>query len=212
MHCEYDDIRSKITEPPKWFDENAVPRYCDFEPGQLADIYAFECCLLRIECQNCGQEFDVAMSESSMDRMRHKMMFGTYEPSLSDLVRRGDVHYGDPPNARCCQARAAVLASAVASVDYRDDAVLAAARAPGAWMGARCDAGSRHQVRLGRRGADAMSANQWRPPTPTCQAAVRGLVGQGPGESLAGASVNGRCSWRKPAESQLDAEPGGATR
>jgi hypothetical protein len=102
MHCEYDDIRSKIAEPPKWFDENAVPRYSDFEPGQLANIYASECCLLRIECQNCDHEFDVAMSESSMDQVRHQMMFGKIRPHLSDLVRSGDVHYGDPPNAGCC--------------------------------------------------------------------------------------------------------------
>jgi hypothetical protein len=51
MNTEYDDIRALTAEPPKWWDEFAVPRYCDFRPRSAANIYAREAALLLIECQ-----------------------------------------------------------------------------------------------------------------------------------------------------------------
>ena len=42
MNTEYDDIRALIAEPPRWWDEFAVPRYCDFHPRRAANIYARE--------------------------------------------------------------------------------------------------------------------------------------------------------------------------
>ena len=88
MNNEYYDIRSRIAEPPRWWDEFAVPRYCDFGPRRAADIYAKEAALLLIECQACGAEFHVCMSGRG----------------LADAIRDGSVHYGDPPNVGCCVA------------------------------------------------------------------------------------------------------------
>ena len=95
MNTDYEDIRSLSPTEPKWFDENAVPRYCDFHPKEVADIYAREVCLLRIECQNCRHVFLVAMSWSIKDAA-HKT------PRLSDDIARNEIHYGDPPNINCC--------------------------------------------------------------------------------------------------------------
>lgn len=97
MHHNYDDITSRIDTPPRWFDEHAVPRYCDFGPRQIADVYAEECCLLEIQCQACGTPFMVAMSWGTRDRV-----YGT--PKLSSNIQA--IHYGDPPNIDCCSAGA----------------------------------------------------------------------------------------------------------
>jgi hypothetical protein len=63
MHTTYADILDRINEPPKWFDEHAVPRYCDFAPREVAYIYAQEAVLVLIHCQNCKAGFRVAFSE-----------------------------------------------------------------------------------------------------------------------------------------------------
>ncbi|HZO44733.1 MAG TPA: hypothetical protein VFB68_02515 [Xanthobacteraceae bacterium] len=102
MHTDYDDIRSRIGEPPQWFDENAVPRYCTFHPSRLASIYAKEGVLAEITCQGCGEGFLVAFSElniwqlliASKDRP---------ERTLAELIRSKELHYGDPPNIGCCR-------------------------------------------------------------------------------------------------------------
>jgi len=36
MLRRYDDIRSRIGDPIRWWDDNGVPRYCDFSPGNVA--------------------------------------------------------------------------------------------------------------------------------------------------------------------------------
>lgn len=97
MHHHYADIRDRIDEPPKWWDENAVPRYCDFEPGCTADIYANEVVLLQIECQACGYPFDVCISWPRVGVNGN----GAYinEPLDEDAIQA--LHYGDPPNG-CC--------------------------------------------------------------------------------------------------------------
>jgi hypothetical protein len=51
MFHHYEDILSRIAEPPRWFDARGVPRYCDFAPDRIADIYTRECAL-----QNPRQE------------------------------------------------------------------------------------------------------------------------------------------------------------
>lgn len=98
MNHYYQDILERIPEPPKWWDEHAVPRYCDFAPDQVANIYAREAVLLEIACQNCGKFFDVAMS---WDEMQGHLRG---EPSLRFCIEGKTFHYGDPPNARCCPA------------------------------------------------------------------------------------------------------------
>lgn len=97
MNHHYRDIRDKIAEAPRWFDEAAVPRYCAFTPKETANIYANQAALVEIACQNCGERFLVAFSWSSMDRINRV-------PTLIQQVRDGSLHYGDPPNTGCCAA------------------------------------------------------------------------------------------------------------
>lgn len=88
MNNSYEDIRSRIAEPPTWFDESAVPRYGQFNHENMEDIYAKTRALVRVACQCCRKEFWVAMS------------WGRYEsPSLEDVPF---LQYGDPPNVGCC--------------------------------------------------------------------------------------------------------------
>jgi DNA-directed RNA polymerase subunit N (RpoN/RPB10) len=68
MLSNYEDILSRIAEPPRWFDEQGVPRYCDFAPHHIANIYADECALLAIACQSCGRPFIVAHTQNSNPR------------------------------------------------------------------------------------------------------------------------------------------------
>jgi hypothetical protein len=95
MHIDYKDITDKLG-PPKWWDEHAVPRYCDFSPDEVADIYAKEVVLMKIACQDCGEIFYVAMSNPGYNRY-------TFEQySFVDILKY--MHYGDPPNNGCCGA------------------------------------------------------------------------------------------------------------
>lgn len=95
----YRDIIDKCG-PPLWWDECGVPRYCEFGPNEGNDIYAEQIALVRIRCQDCGTEFDVAMSYNLMDKVR----FGMEYPTLEDQIKDGSIHYGDPPNNNCCAA------------------------------------------------------------------------------------------------------------
>lgn len=99
MNHDYADIISLIAEPPKWWDEHAVPRYCEFSPRVSANIYADEVVLLLIECQSCGTEFKVCMSDDQMSRAMRSYGREKPAPSLTRLVQDGEIHYGDPPNA-----------------------------------------------------------------------------------------------------------------
>jgi hypothetical protein len=102
MHHHYGDIRSLAAEPPQWWDEYAVPRYCAFTPDEVANVYAHEVALVEIACQNCGARFAVAWSRS-----RHQMgedetgHVWVREARPFDPLR---FHFGDPPNAGCCDA------------------------------------------------------------------------------------------------------------
>lgn len=87
MLQDYDDIKSRIYEEPKWFDEVGVPRYCKFHPNRVNDIYAKEVLLVEIACQNCHQRFKVSISRGSL--AIHKV--GSFKDNLEM------VHYGDPP-------------------------------------------------------------------------------------------------------------------
>ena len=97
MNRYYGDILSRIAEPPLWFDEHAVPRWCLFSPGELADIYAREAALVLIECQFCRTSFEVAFSSTGA---REK---GGRKDQLAELIEEGRLHYGDPPNIECCE-------------------------------------------------------------------------------------------------------------
>jgi hypothetical protein len=97
MHHHYDDITGRIKEPPLWYDENGVPRYCEFGPDEGASIYARQIALLEIACQACGERFMVAMSWTPS-----LCATDQHDWSLADLIQDGSIHYGDPPNADCC--------------------------------------------------------------------------------------------------------------
>lgn len=93
---------------PQWFDEHGVPRGIPFAPHEVANIYADQVLLVRIRCQNCGYPFRVAFSESWGGATRERIMRGEAVGDPDSLPRLfddvADVHYGDPPNIRCCPA------------------------------------------------------------------------------------------------------------
>lgn len=94
---------SRISEPPLWFDEHAVPRYDPFTPDGAANIYANCVALARITCQGCGIDFRVCFSESQMDKINYMIGESEYPyVSLEERVRTQTLHYGDPPNTGCC--------------------------------------------------------------------------------------------------------------
>ncbi|WP_155942400.1 hypothetical protein [Rhodomicrobium vannielii] len=94
MHNHYEDILERIAEPPTWFDDYGVPRFADFSPRRLSNIYAREAALAEVTCQGCGRMFKVALTD----------VFPPKQLSLSDAIRLRQVQYGDPPNVNCCAA------------------------------------------------------------------------------------------------------------
>ena len=88
MHQAYEDITSRISEEPRWYDENGVPRYAAFHPTYCPDIYANQVVLLRIACAGagCRREFDVEMHNDG---------------PLCPFLTREMIHYGDPPAHHC---------------------------------------------------------------------------------------------------------------
>ena len=131
MNNAYDDIRSRIAEPPLWWDEHAVPRYCAFGPGEVANIYADEAVLAHIRCQACQADFHVAFSSSrserlidlamrtppdeSIERLKAEDAKGPY---LARVIREGIPHYGDPPNVECCAAGPTMNSDMLRVVEY----------------------------------------------------------------------------------------------
>lgn len=95
MHNSYKDIIDRIKEEPKWWDDNAVPRYCDFHPRHSPNIYANQVILLRIACQGCGKQFKVERNWSPFHQM-HTMNGTSFDQRLDNI------YFGDPPNAGCC--------------------------------------------------------------------------------------------------------------
>ena len=99
MLAQYQDIKKRIKEAPRWFDENGVPRYDEFHPSLSPNIYADEVVLMEISCQDCGRRFFVEMSWSTS--------FGILDGIVPLHKRIEDklIHYGDPPND-CCDCGA----------------------------------------------------------------------------------------------------------
>jgi len=92
MNCTYDDILALFDGAPKWWDEYAVPRFCDFAPDKVANIYADEVALAEVTCQGCHRPFPVAFS-------RH---IGYGGARFAEAIPAREMHYGDPPNVGCC--------------------------------------------------------------------------------------------------------------
>ncbi len=119
MHHDYKDIRALTPIEPKWFDEHAVPRYCEFHPTEISDIYADETALVLIQCQACAHKFEVAFSTGRSQRLFNaaaqlsretdprseeaKIVWAAAEAAtLAKAIRDKILHYGDPPNIGCC--------------------------------------------------------------------------------------------------------------
>ena len=106
MRPTYEDIRGRIAEEPTWHDEHGCPRYGEFDPRSVPDIYATEAVLLAVECQGCGKAFYVALSSSkarrAFSRWRQGNPADVRGPTLAEQVRNRLINYGDPPNADCC--------------------------------------------------------------------------------------------------------------
>lgn len=112
MSHHYADILALSPDPPRWWDERRVPRFCAFHPSEIADIYADEAALLLIRCQSCGREFKVAMSRSTYDRHIRRRSY------LANDIKANRITYGDPPNARCCPAGPTMSAVEVRVIEY----------------------------------------------------------------------------------------------
>jgi len=90
MRQEYADIRGRLGEP-QWYDENGVPRYDPFHPSLCSDTSAQEVVLLLVECCECGEPFEVAITRSLRG-----------SPTLAEEVVSGTIHYGLPPMHDWC--------------------------------------------------------------------------------------------------------------
>src|SRR5262245_5664443 len=96
MRQHYKDILDRIEEIPAWFDEYGVPRFEEFSPARVSNIYAREAALAEVSWQNCGRLFRVALTDAFIRKGF----------SLSDLIRLRWAEYGDPPNVGCCDVGA----------------------------------------------------------------------------------------------------------
>jgi len=111
MKHHYRDIRERIAEEPLWWDEEGVPRYCEFAPNETNNIYADQAILLLIACQGCRKEFKVCMSQAryrayinASERLGRNDLTDEdiKDYTLKEFVRSKRIHYGDPPNTGCC--------------------------------------------------------------------------------------------------------------
>lgn len=118
MHNSYTDITRLIAQQPKWHDEHAVPRYCDFHPNQLANIYAAEAALALITCQACQTAFHVAVSETNALHLMWDPKTKEKTALLSDLIAAQTLTYGDPPNTQCGDAGPSMSSVPVCVLEY----------------------------------------------------------------------------------------------
>lgn len=122
MHNEYRDLIDHPAGPPKWWDENGVPRFCRHHPSACPDIYAHEVVLLKIACQACKRQFVVQMSDSSIAQLErsggHPDPKNFARDQLAKAIRGGYIHYGDPPNVNCCPGGATMNCDDLRVLEY----------------------------------------------------------------------------------------------
>lgn len=117
MHCDYKDITS-VMGVPKWYDVKGFPRYCNFHPDEVSNIYADVVIYYLIGCQGCSQKFNVAenyctyniwTTKGFKDYMEANKI-GSKVPLTPHIVPYfksipqkdwGFLHYGDPPRHDC---------------------------------------------------------------------------------------------------------------
>ena len=91
MKPPYDDIRDRIGDPPKWWDEHGVPRYDHFAPHMIADLHSQEAALVEIACSACFRKLHVSFSNLWEEPIKK------YGTPLADKIRSGEIDYGDAP-------------------------------------------------------------------------------------------------------------------
>jgi len=104
MFNVYDDITERIAEPPKWWDEQGVPRYGDYGPHAIWNIYARETALVEIACSWCWDHFEVAFSIPGPGLQE---TLGNCK-TIAEAIEKGELHYGDPPNYGNCRCGASM--------------------------------------------------------------------------------------------------------
>lgn len=110
MNYHYKEITDKLGVP-YWWDEYAVPRYCNFTPDNIANIYAREAVLAEIACQACDYRFNVSFSSSAMDIANGGI-------PLRDKIISKTLHYGDPPNTGCCNVGASMNSTFIKVIEF----------------------------------------------------------------------------------------------
>lgn len=118
MHTRYSDILSRIAADPLWWDENAVPRFDPFSPNLMANIYAEEAALVRVECQSCRTPFEVAFSHARQSTSIPEDWPEDTPLAISELISRRSLEFGDPPNTGCCEAGASMSSVPVRVLQY----------------------------------------------------------------------------------------------
>jgi hypothetical protein len=127
MHARYDDIISRISSPPIWFDEHAVPRYCAFEPGRSSSIHIGEIALTEIACQRCQRRFRVAISavnfrdQMILQAIRSNTTPGNFhDRTIAEAIRSKTLQYGDPPrhDSDGCDVGASMQSDARRLLEY----------------------------------------------------------------------------------------------
>lgn len=112
MNESYKDITDKLGKP-YWWDEHAVPRYCEFHPDKCANIYADEAVLLLIGCQNCRYQFPVSMTTSKFVYRDGEVINRLFSNHLDTL------YFGDPPNyEECCGAGATMTSDTLKVIEF----------------------------------------------------------------------------------------------
>ena len=91
MLRNYDDIRSRIRDAIRRWDDNGVPRYCDFSP-EACGVYDVVAALVEVGCQACMERFRVVVT---FDRESLRQVGERYAlPAAGNI---GTFRYGDPP-------------------------------------------------------------------------------------------------------------------
>lgn len=121
MLTDYEDIRKRIKEEPKWFDTHGIPRYDKFHPSMLSP-YGKIAVLYLIECQSCNNGIIVADSYTDMDLFRAKITkknkkFNKWLREIIELI-----NYGDPPRHndvqdKYCHAGCAMSSNALKIIE-----------------------------------------------------------------------------------------------
>jgi len=107
MKHPYRDIHEATGDhEPFWYDQNGVPRYCEFTPDDVPNIYADQAALYVIQCAGCGQHFTVADSCDSVilrydfiERLVEAVREGR---GLAEAISYGDAPYHEHPTGGQC--------------------------------------------------------------------------------------------------------------